>query len=338
MKPIDFRSDTVTRPGQKMRQAMSRAEVGDDVYGDDPSVNELERMGAELLGYEKALFTSSGTQANLIGIMSHCGRGDEYIVGQQAHTYKYEGGGAAVLGSIQPQPVEFEKDATLDLRKVADKIKPDDIHFARTRLLCLENSHNGKPLPLDYLQKAGDFAKVSNLNLHLDGARLFNAAVAQDVEVSELSRPFDSTSICLSKGLGAPVGSLLCGSAEFIAEARKWRKMVGGGMRQAGIIAAASIYALQNNVARLAEDHENARDLADGLNNLEEISVEENRAQTNMVFFTMEEHRAKALAYFLAKKNILISAGATTRMVTHLDITDEDVRLVLKEIGHFLAQ
>jgi len=317
---------------------MSRAEVGDDVYGDDPSVNELERMGAELLGYEKALFTSSGTQANLIGIMSHCGRGDEYIVGQQAHTYKYEGGGAAVLGSIQPQPVEFEKDATLDLRKVADKIKPDDIHFARTRLLCLENSHNGKPLPLDYLQKAGDFAKVSNLKLHLDGARLFNAAVAQDVEVSELSRPFDSTSICLSKGLGAPVGSLLCGSAEFIAEARKWRKMVGGGMRQAGIIAAASIYALQNNVARLAEDHENARDLADGLNNLEEISVEENRAQTNMVFFTMEEHRAKALASFLAKKNILISAGATTRMVTHLDITDEDVRLVLKEIGHFLAQ
>ena len=338
MKTIDLRSDTVTRPDQKMRQAMARAEVGDDVYGDDPSVNELEQMGADLLCFEKALFTSSGTQANLIGIMSHCGRGDEYIVGQQAHTYKYEGGGAAVLGSIQPQPIEFEKNGILDLQKVSDKIKPDDIHFARTRLLCLENSHNGKPLPPDYLQKAGDFAKSRNLKLHLDGARLFNAAVAQKVEVSRLSRPFDSTSICLSKGLGAPVGSLLCGSAEFIEEARKWRKMVGGGMRQAGIIAAAAIYALQNNITRLAEDHENARLLADGLNNLKEISVEESRSQTNMVFFSMEEHRAKELASYLAEKNILISAGGTTRMVTHLDITDQDILKVLKETAHFLAQ
>jgi len=335
MKTIDFRSDTVTRPSQEIREVMARAEVGDDVYGDDPSVNELERMGAGMLGFEKAVFTTSGTQANLIGIMSHCGRGDEYIVGQQAHTYKYEGGGAAVLGSIQPQPLEFEKDATLDLQKVADKIKPDDIHFARTRLLCLENSQNGRPLPPAYLQRAGDFAGKNNLKLHLDGARLFNAAVAQNIEAGELSRHFDSVSICLSKGLGAPVGSLLCGTTELITEARKWRKMVGGGMRQAGIIAAAAIYALQNNIARLADDHENARILADGLSNIEEINVEENRAQTNMVFFSMEESRAKELASFLAEKNILISAGRTTRMVTHLDITEEDIFLVLQEISHF---
>jgi threonine aldolase len=338
MKTIDFRSDTVTRPSEEMRKVMARAKVGDDVYGDDPSINELERMGAEMVGFEKAVFTTSGTQANLIGIMSHCGRGDEYIVGQQAHTYKYEGGGAAVLGSIQPQPLEFEKDATLDLQKVAEKIKPDDIHFARTRLLCLENSQNGRPLPLTYLQQAGDFARKNNLKLHLDGARLYNAAVAQNTEVNELSRHFDSVSICLSKGLGAPVGSLLCGSAELIEEARKWRKMVGGGMRQAGILAAAAIYALQNNIARLADDHENARILADGLNNMEEISVEGNRAQTNMVFFSMEEHRAKELASFLAEKNILISAGPITRMVTHLDITNQDILLVLKEIDHFFTR
>ncbi len=337
MRVIDFRSDTVTRPSQGMREVMARAEVGDDVYGDDPTVNRLERMGAELLGFEKGVFATSGTQANLIGIMSHCRRGDEYIVGQQAHTYKYEGGGAAVLGSIQPQPIEFEEDSTLDLQKVAEKIKPDDIHFARTRLLCLENSQNGKPLPLDYLQRAGDFAREKNLKLHLDGARLFNSVVKQNVEIREISRHFDSASICLSKGLGAPVGSLLLGPAELIAEARKWRKMVGGGMRQAGIVAAAGIYALQNNIGRLAEDHENAHMLARGLSEIEEIEVEQNKAQTNMVFFSVAGDRAQQLAAFLQEKNILISAGKTTRMVTHLNITSDDILLVLNEIHHFFG-
>jgi threonine aldolase len=338
MRTIDLRSDTVTRPTEEMRKIMAGAEVGDDVYGDDPTVNRLEKRAAEMTGFEDAIFATSGTQANLIGIMSHCQRGDEYIVGQLAHTYRYEGGGAAVLGSIQPQPVEFEKDSTLDLKKVEEKIKADDFHFARTRLLCLENTQGGKALPLDYLQKASSFAKSKNLKLHLDGARLFNAIVKQNIEVTEITQCFDSLSVCLSKGLGAPVGSLLCGSAEFIAEARKWRKMVGGGMRQTGIVAAAGLYALENNVARLAEDHENAQMLTEGLGDIEDLNVQQNEAQTNMTFFALEEDKAEQLALILKERGILITPGKTTRMVTHLDITSEDVLLVLDEIHHFFEK
>lgn len=335
-KRIDLRSDTVTQPTAPMRQVMSQAEVGDDVYRDDPTVARLENYGAEMLGFEAAIFTASGTQANLIGIMSHCGRGDEYIVGQLAHTYKYEGGGAAVLGSIQPQPIEFEPDSTLSLTKIEEKIKPDDIHFARTRLLCLENTQNGKALPLDYLQQAAVFARDKNLSMHLDGARLFNAVVKQNVAVQNITRHFDSVSLCLSKGLGAPVGSLLCGSLSFIEEARKWRKMVGGGMRQAGILAAAGIYALDNNILRLAEDHEHAKILTDGLARFEQLTVARDPAQTNMVFFTMAQEKANKMADFLEKKNILITPGRTTRLVTHLDITREDVSYTLEKIGEFL--
>ena len=338
MRTIDLRSDTVTRPTEEMRKIMAGAEVGDDVYGDDPTVNRLEKRAAEMTGFEDAIFATSGTQANLIGIMSHCQRGDEYIVGQLAHTYRYEGGGAAVLGSIQPQPVEFEKDSTLDLKKVEEKIKADDFHFARTRLLCLENTQGGKALPLDYLQKASSFAKSKNLKLHLDGARLFNAVVKQNIEVTEITQCFDSLSVCLSKGLGAPVGSLLCGSAEFIAEARKWRKMVGGGMRQTGIVAAAGLYALENNVARLAEDHENAQMLTEGLGDIEDLNVQQNEAQTNMTFFALEEDKAEQLALILKERGILITPGKTTRMVTHLDITSEDVLFVLDEIHHFFEK
>jgi threonine aldolase len=338
MRTIDLRSDTVTRPTEEMRKIMAGAEVGDDVYGDDPTVNRLEKRAAEMTGFEDAIFATSGTQANLIGIMSHCQRGDEYIVGQLAHTYRYEGGGAAVLGSIQPQPVEFEKDSTLDLKKVEEKIKADDFHFARTRLLCLENTQGGKALPLDYLQKASSFAKSKNLKLHLDGARLFNAVVKQNIEVTEITQCFDSLSVCLSKGLGAPVGSLLCGSAEFIAEARKWRKMVGGGMRQTGIVAAAGLYALENNVERLAEDHENAQTLTEGLGDIEDLNVQQNEAQTNMTFFALEEDKAEQLALILKERGILITPGKTTRMVTHLDITSEDVLLVLDEIHHFFEK
>jgi threonine aldolase len=335
MKRIDFRSDTVTQPSRAMRQAMAKAEVGDDVYRDDPTVNRLENYAAELLGFEAAIFTASGTQANLIGIMSHCGRGDEYIVGQQAHTYRYEGGGAAVLGSIQPQPIEFEPDSTLSLTKIEEKIKPDDIHFARTRLLCLENTRNGKALPLDYLEKAASFVKDKNLKLHLDGARLFNAVVKQNVQAMDITRHFNSVSLCLSKGLGAPVGSLLCGSGGFIEEARKWRKMVGGGMRQAGILAAAGLYALENNIERLALDHEHAEILSEGLLQYDLLEVERDPAQTNMVFFTMDAVKAMDLADYLAKNDIFISPGRTTRLVTHLDIDQKDIVYTLQKIDDF---
>ncbi len=338
MKKIDLRSDTVTLPSEAMRQAMVHAKVGDDVYRDDPTVIRLENFAADLLGFEAAIFTASGTQANLIGIMSHCGRGDEYIVGQLAHTYKYEGGGAAVLGSIQPQPIEFEPDSTLSLAKIEEKIKPNDIHFARTRLLCLEDTQNGKTLPLEYLAQAAVFAKSKNLKLHLDGARLFNAVVKQEVPVQEITRHFDSVSLCLSKGLGAPVGSLLCGTRSFIEEARKWRKMVGGGMRQAGILAAAGLYALENNVKRLAVDHEHAEILAKGLSKFEQLQVERNPAQTNMVFFTMQKEEAIKLSEFLAENNILVSPGKTTRLVTHLDISREDIAYTLEKIGEFLKR
>ena len=338
MRTIDLRSDTVTKPSEAMRSAMATAEVGDDVYRDDPTVNRLEAFAAELLGFEATLFTASGTQANLTAILSHCGRGDEYIVGQLAHTYKYEGGGAAVLGSVQPQPIEFEADSTLSLAKVEEKIKPDDVHFARTRLLCLENTQNGKALPLIYLAEAAAFAKAKNLKLHLDGARLFNAVVKQQVEVKEITRHFNSVSVCLSKGLGAPVGSLLCGARDFIEEARKWRKMTGGGMRQAGILAAAGLFALENNIARLAEDHRNAERLTEGLAKFPALTVERNPAQTNMVFFQAPADTTARLAEFLQQRHILISPGKTTRLVTHLDIHGEDVEYILAQVDEFFQR
>ncbi|PHR25204.1 MAG: low-specificity L-threonine aldolase [Desulfotalea sp.] len=335
-KIIDLRSDTVTKPSKPMRAQMLEAPVGDDVYGDDPSVNLLQEKIAELTGFEASLFAASGTQANLIGIMSHCDRGDEYIVGQTAHTYKYEAGGAAVLGSIQPQPLDFEPDATLDLAKVEEKIKEDDFHFAKTRLLCLENTQNGKALPLSYLKEASLFCQRHRLKLHLDGARLFNAVVEQKTEVQTITQHFDSTSICLSKGLGAPVGSVLCGTKTFIEKARRWRKMVGGGMRQAGILAAAGIYAIENNISRLEADHDNARLLAHGFKNHPSIAVDS--VDTNMVFLSMNPTTAEELARYLAQNHILISPGKTTRLVTHLDINTDDITLVLERIANFFKQ
>ena len=265
MSVIDLRSDTVTQPSAGMLDAMATAVTGDDVYGEDPTVNRLEAELARRLGFAAALFVPSGTMSNLLGLMAHCERGEEYIVGQQAHTYKYEAGGAAVLGSIQPQPLDVQADGSLDLAQVAAAIKPDDFHFARTRLLALENTMQGKVLPLSYLAQARAFTREHGLALHLDGARLYNAAVKLSVDAREITQHFDSVSVCLSKGLGAPVGSVLCGSPELIAKARRLRKMVGGGMRQAGILAAAGLYALDNNVQRLADDHANAHYLADGL-------------------------------------------------------------------------
>ena len=326
---IDLRSDTVTRPTLAMRKAMADAEVGDDVYGEDPTVNELESLAAGMLGTEAAVFVCSGTQSNLIALLSHCQRGDEYIVGQQAHTYKYEGGGAAVLGGIQPQPLEFCADGTLDLQQVAATIKPDDVHFARTRLLCLEDTMAGKVLPLDYLQRAREFADAHKLGLHLDGARAFNAAVKLRVPIDAITRHFDTVSVCLSKGLGAPVGSVLCGQRDLVMRARRWRKVVGGGMRQAGILAAAGIIALKQHVERLAEDHDNARRLAEGLAKIPALGVDPSSVQTNMVFCKVAEKDMRPLQQRLKANGILIGSGNPLRLVTHLDVSASDVEKVV---------
>jgi threonine aldolase len=337
MKVIDLRSDTVTKPSAEMRAAMSAAEVGDDVYGEDPTVNRLEALAASRLGKEAALFVCSGTQSNLLALLSHCERGDEYIVGQQGHTYKYEGGGAAVLGSIQPQPLDYEPDGTLDLGRVEAAIKPDDSHFARTRLLCLENTQAGKALPLEYLKRAHEFTRARGLGLHLDGARVFNAAVHLGVPVTEISRYFDSVSVCLSKGLGAPVGSVLCGSGEFITRARRWRKVVGGGMRQAGLLAAAGIHALEHNVERLAHDHENARVLAQALASVEGLTVASGGAQTNMVYVNVEPQRSARMREYLKGEGMLISGQGSIRLVTHLDIDRADIDRFAAAVRNFLS-
>jgi threonine aldolase len=279
---IDLRSDTVTRPSQAMLAAMIGAEVGDDVWGDDPTVLRLQAVVAERAGKEASLFFPSGTQSNLAALMAHCERGDEYLVGQLAHTYKYEGGGAAVLGSIQPQPIENAPDGTLPLEKIVAAIKPVDNHFARTRLLALENTINGRVLPEDYVQEAVALAHSRDLSAHLDGARVCNAAVASGRTIADLCAPFDTVSICFSKGLGAPVGSVLIGSRALIERAQRWRKVLGGGMRQSGILAAACLYALEHNVERLADDHANATRLAAGLAGIAPVKVLSQA--TNMVF------------------------------------------------------
>ena len=338
MEIIDLRSDTVTRPTSAMRAAMASADVGDDVYGEDPTVNRLESLAAEMLGMEASIFAPSGTQTNLLALLTHCERGDEYIVGQQAHTYKFEGGGAAVLGSIQPQPLDFEKDGTLDLNKVAQAIKPDDFHFARTCLLCLENTQAGKVLPMEYLRDTAAFAGGHRIKVHLDGARLFNAAVELNVSVEAIACHFDSVSFCLSKGLGASVGSLLCADTDQIRRARRWRKMLGGGMRQAGIMAAGGIYALENNIHRLAEDHANAAFLADGLAGIEELTVHSAGAQTNMVFIQAGEVGEEQLPAFLAQRGILVPGGKTMRLVTHLDVREEDIRIAIASFKAFFSR
>ncbi len=335
---IDLRSDTLTKPTPTMLTAMLNAPLGDDVYGEDPTVNRLEAIAAETLGKEAAIFATSGTQSNLLGLLTHCQRGEEYIVGQQAHTYRLEGGGAAVLGSIQPQPLDFEADGSLNLEKVSRAIKPDDYHFAHTRLLCLENTQGGKVLPLPYLAEAAHLARDNGLKLHLDGARVFNAAVKQTVSVREIAHHFDTVSVCLSKGLGAPVGSVLCGSRDEIKVARRWRKMLGGGMRQAGILAAAGIIALTEHVERLADDHANAARLAAGLAQIEEIEVDPTAVQTNILFVTLAKATSLKLADYLKQQGIMISGGRTIRLVTHLDVTEADIETVIAAIKRFFSK
>jgi len=331
---IDLRSDTVTRPSRAMLEQMMAAPVGDDVYGDDPTVNELQRYAAALSGKEAALFLPTGTQANLVALLSHCERGEEYIVGQGAHNYLYEAGGAAVLGSIQPQPIDAAADGTLPLDKVAAKIKADDIHFARTKLLSLENTHNGKVLPRDYLRQAWEFTRERGLSLHVDGARIFNALVEYGCELKEIAQFCDSFTICLSKGLGTPVGSLLVGDKAYITRANRWRKMTGGGMRQAGILAAAGLYALQNNVARLKEDHENAAWLAA---QLKAIGADVMRHDTNMLFIRVGDN-AQALGAYLRERGVLINASSVVRLVTHLDVDREQLAEVVRHWQAFLQR
>ena len=323
---IDFRSDTVTQPCQNMREAMFNAPLGDDVYGDDPSINALEQFAANRHGFAAALFCSSGTQANLLALMAHCERGDEYICGQQAHNYKFEGGGAAVLGSIQPQPIDNEADGTLCLNKAKAAIKADDFHFAKTKLLSLENTIGGQVLTLSYLKQAREFVDKHNLALHLDGARVYNAAVKLGVDITQITDYFDSVSICLSKGLGAPVGSVLLGSESLIKKARRWRKVLGGGMRQAGMLAAAGQFALEHNVARLADDHHHAQYLAAQLNTLAGFNVDLASVETNIVYAHVDEHINLAIiSDRLADKNIRFSSGKPLRLVTHLGITKQSV-------------
>ncbi|MGM0633212.1 MAG: low-specificity L-threonine aldolase [Pseudomonadota bacterium] len=325
---VDLRSDTVTRPTEAMRRAMQEAIVGDDVYGEDPTVRQLETTLARMTGKQAALFMPSGTQSNLVALLTHCGRGDEYIAAQDAHTYRYEGGGAAVLGGIQPQPVPARPEGGMDLAAAAAAIKPDDFHFARTRLLCIENTTHGQVLPLEYMQAARSLARQHDLALHLDGARLFNAAIALDVPVRQLTAPVDTVSICLSKGLGAPVGSVLLGSAPFIEQARRWRKVTGGGLRQSGLLAAAGLYALEHHVERLAKDHQRARQLADAL---EQLGYPVQRTPTNMVFLDGSSVDADRLQSKLEQSSVRLDADEPEhlRLVTHLDVDDDDLERVI---------
>jgi threonine aldolase len=321
---IDLRSDTVTQPSAAMRAAMAAAPVGDDVYGDDPTVNRLQDYAAELFGFEAGLFAPSGTQTNLIALMTHCGRGDEYLVGQEAHTYKYEGGGAAVLGSIQPQPIANQPDGSIAVADIAAYIKPDDMHFARTRVLALENTIGGRVLARDYVEAATGFAHARGLVTHLDGARICNAAVKQGISLRDAAAGFDTVSVCLSKGLGAPVGSVLLGPGAFIEQGKRWRKMLGGGMRQAGVIAAAARYALEHNVARLADDHRNAADLSAGLARIDALNV--TAPQTNIFYVEIPAAACAPLREALARQGIRASIGPHTRLVTHLDVSSADVK------------
>jgi len=313
---VDLRSDTVTRPSPGMRKAMMEAELGDDVFGDDPTVNRLQAHAAEMFGFEAALLFPSGTQSNLAALMAHCQRGDEVILGMEAHSYRYEAGGLSVLGSIQPQAIANRADGTLDLAEVEAAIKPDDPHFARTRLLALENTITGRVISRSYLEQAVALSRRRNLSIHLDGARIFNAATQLKMKVKDLCAGFDSVSSCLSKGLGTPAGTLLLGKNELIHKARRARKILGGGMRQAGVIAAAGLYALENNVERLATDHENAAKLARGLR---ELGLEAQH-NTNMVMVKIPAEKAQPLADELKKKQILVLARAPMRLVTHLDV------------------
>jgi threonine aldolase len=332
MKVIDLRSDTVTQPSAAMRRAMAEAAVGDDVFGDDPTVNRLQEVSAERFGMEAGLFFPSGTQSNLAAVMAHCARGEEMIVGQEAHTYRYEAGGAAVLGSVQPQPLQNLPDGSLDLAMVEAAIKPDDSHFAITRLIALENTIGGRVLPRQYMAEAIALARRRKLSIHLDGARVFNAAVKLGTPARDLCAGFDTVSVCLSKGLGTPAGTVLVGRRDLIERARRMRKMLGGTMRQVGVLAAAGLYALEHNVERLAEDHANAALLAKGL---AEAGLKVDPVQTNMVFATIPAESVAPLARHLEAEGVKALVSPRLRLVTHLDVGRADIERAVAIFGSF---
>ncbi|MEA3341792.1 MAG: low-specificity L-threonine aldolase [Chloroflexota bacterium] len=342
MEIVDLRSDTVTHPTPAMREAICRAEVGDDVYGEDPTVNRLEALAAEMLGKEAALFVASGTMGNLVALLTHCGRGDEAIVGHCSHTFLFEQGGMAALGGIMPHTIPNQPDGTLRLKDIEGAIRGDNVHFPRTRLVCLENTHNmcnGTPLTVEYTAQAANLTHERGLKVHLDGARVFNAAAALGVDVRELVRGADSVMFCLSKGLCAPVGSLVCGDADFIAGARRARKVVGGGMRQAGILAAAGIVALEQIVPRMAEDHVRARRLADGLAQIPGVEVAP--AATNILYFWLTEEASKTqdkVVDGLRERGVLLLGrlDGRFRAVTHYWITDEAVEHTIQAMREIL--
>ena len=333
---IDLRSDTVTLPTEEMRNAMATAVVGDDVMGEDPTVNQLEKMAADLAGMEASLFVASGTMGNLVSVLAHCDRGDEVVLGDKSHLYRGEAGGISVLGSVSFKPLQNQEDGTIDINQLFESISPDDFHFSKTKVIALENTQNhcgGAVLLPEYVEKVSNFTNKHGLLLHMDGARIFNAAVYLGLNLSTLLENVDSVSICLSKGLSAPVGSLVCGSDEFISKARRIRKMLGGGMRQAGIIAAAGIIALEKMVDRLSEDHINAKKLAVGLSKIPNIGIDIDQVQTNIIFFEIKEVSELKLASLLENKGVKIYPRKPKwRIVTHSGITSTDVDLSLIHI------
>jgi threonine aldolase len=345
MTTIDLRSDTVTLPTPAMRKAMAEAELGDDVFGEDPTTIRLERMAAERVGHEAALLVPSGTMANLVSVLTHCGRGDEAILGDQCHTFIYEAGGIAALGGVHPHPIANQPDGTLRLEDIESAIRSDNVHFPRSRLVCLENTHNqcgGRVLSPAYVAEVVSLAHRRGLKVHMDGARVFNAAVALGVDVVELTRPLDSVSFCLSKGLCAPVGSLICGPTDFISQARRIRKVVGGGMRQCGVIAAAGVVALEQMVDRLLEDHVHARRLAEGIAETPGLSVDPTTVDTNIVFFEVTDPSVtpQALVAGLSRRAVKILAlgGRRCRLVTHHGIGLADVGRALDAIRATMAE
>ena len=343
MRIIDLRSDTVTQPTPAMRRAMADAEVGDDVFGEDPTVNRLEKMAAELLNKEAALFVASGTMANITCQLTHCGRGDEVILGDQSHAFFYEQGGTAALGGIHPRTIPNQYDGTLAFPDIEAAIRTDDIHFPRTKLLALENTHNrcnGNPINVDYMNSVAEIAQNHGLKIHVDGARLFNAAIALAVKAQDLVAEVDSVSICLSKGLAAPAGSVVCSTHEFIHEARRARKVLGGGMRQAGILAAAGIVALSEMIERLSDDHANARSLAEGLADIKGLSIDPDKVKTNIVFVDIGQSgmSAQIMAEKLDQEGIrLLPSGQNKlRAVTNYHITPEDIGNALDAFSRLL--
>ena len=342
-KIIDLRSDTVTQPTEAMRKAMAAAPVGDDVYGEDPTVNRLEAMTADLLEKEAAVFVSSGTMGNLASLLSHCGRGDEMILGDQAHIFLAEQGGSAGLGGVHPRPLPTAPNGTLDLQKVASSIRADDEHYPRTRLIAIENTHNrsgGRCLPVEYMDAAGNLAHSHDMKLHVDGARLWNAAVALNVAPARLLKEADSASLCLSKGLGAPVGSVIVGDSEFIKRARRMRKILGGGTRQAGIIAAAGIVAITEMIERLADDHANALKLAQGLAQLDGIGINPELIETDIVIFELrrDDITPAQLSAGLRELGVLLNPidSSHLRAVTNLNVTSSDIERTLDAFSHVL--